>query len=360
MSVYLVSKEAGVSVATVSRVINHSRNVSPEAITAVRDAMKRVGYVPPPVEKRQRRRRSGLPGITSGNIALLFPDVDNRALRTALSGRFMHGAGEVLRASGLNMIVTPLAEGFTVPPCIRDGQVDAVIIRGTDGRHQLIPMLGKLPCVWLLDADAPARGDHVLEDNATVAQLAVQHFTARGCRRVAVVNPFGLHYGYRARSDWFALRSRRAGLACDEYVHLDQPEVSILKPDVWRPLLLSLIDRILAAPNRPDGIFLPFPDDHIAVCHRALADAGLRVGVNLEMVCCSYDPPRLATLDPAITNIDIQPEAMGRAAVETLLWRMRHLNEPQRRVMVLPSMITGQPAEVRSARAGRLGDSSRP
>jgi DNA-binding LacI/PurR family transcriptional regulator len=342
MSVQLVSKRAGVSVATVSRVINHSRNVSPETVALVRDAMEKVGYVPPPVEKRQRRKRNELPGIQKGNIALLFPDTDNRALKTALSGRFMHGVGELLRSRGLNMIVTPLDAGFSMPPCVRDAQVDAVIVRGLASQAQVLPMLGTLPCVWLLDGDLPARGDQILEDNASVARLAVEHLARRGCRRVGVLNPMGLHYGYRSRSDWFGLVARREGLACDEFIHRDQPEVSLLANATWEPLLLELVDRVVTAPRRPDGLFLPFPDDLITFTYRALADRGVRLGVDIKVVCCSYDPPRLATLDRSITNIDILPEAMGRAAVETLLWRMRHLNEPQRRVMVMPALVEGQ------------------
>jgi LacI family transcriptional regulator len=344
MSVQLVSREAGVSVATVSRVINHSRSVAPRTVEAVQRAMKRVGYVPPPLEKRQRRsrHRSSIPGITKGNIALLFPDVDDRALATALSGRFMRGVGEVLGASGLNMIVTPLAAGNAAPPCIRDKQVDAVIVRGCDAGSELLPLLGDLACVWLLDGEIPWRGDHVLEDNATVARMAVRHLAAQGCRKLAVINPMGRHHGYRSRADWFSIHARRSGLEGVELIRPDLADVSMLRPEVWEPALLELVERFARLPDRPDGLFLPFPDELVTFVYRVLGEMDVKVGRDVEVVCCSYDPPRLATLDPAIAHVDIQPEAMGRAAVETLLWRMRHPNEPQRRVMVVPSLVEGR------------------
>jgi LacI family transcriptional regulator len=347
MSVQLVSKEAGVSIATVSRVINHSRSVTPETVEVVRKAMARIGYIPPPVEKRQRRRSystSTPVGITRGNVALLFPDVDNRALRTALSGRFMHGVGEVLRARSVNLIVTPLAEGFVSPPCIRDGQVDAVIVRTAGGRapEQLLPALQGLPVVWLLDGEMPARGDQIAEDNASIGKMAVRYLASRGCKRVACINSQGLHYSYRSRCDWFSIEARRAGLPCHEYIRHDAPEVALTRAEVWEPHLVALVDQLLATEPRPDGLFIPLPDDMITVIYRTLVDRGLRIGKDITLISCSYDPPRLATLDARLANIDIQAEAMGRAAVETLLWRLRHANEPQRRVMVLPSLVEGR------------------
>lgn len=345
MSVQRVSKKAGVSVATVSRVINHSPHVSPKTVAIVKAAMERIGYVPPPVEKRQRRRRRVLPGIRQGSIALLFPDVDNRALRTALSGRFMHGVGEILRARGLNMIVTPLDAGFAEPPCLRDGLVDAVIVRGLASRDQVLPMLGDLPCVWLLDGDLPLRGDQVLEDNGSVARMAIEHLRSRGCERVAVMNPMGLHYGYRSRCEWFAIHARRSGLSLSEFILRDQVEVSMIQGPAFDDILKrlgQLVADLVETSPRPQGVFLPFPDDLITFVYRELQERGVKPGRDIHIVCCSYDPPRLATLDRSIANIDILPEAMGRAAVETLMWRMRHPSEPQRRVMVMPSLVGGR------------------
>lgn len=337
MSIARVAEIAGVSVATVSRVINKSRSVAPATVEVVRRAMEKISYVPPPVEKRQRRPTGKPIGVRRGNIALLFPDSNDRALRTALSGRFMHGVGEILRAQNLNMIVTPLAPGNEIPACIRDEQVDGVIIRTPADPLPLDRGLGSLPRVWLLDqGDAPPSGDQVLEDNLVVGQLAVKALLSAGRRQLAVINPQGLHGGYRARVEAFQSCASRSGVPCQAFVEAN-PEASLAEPEIWQPQLARLTRAMLAANPRPDGLFIPCPDDMITSVYRAVLDGGIRIGSDLHIVCCSYDPPRLATLDGALVNLDIQPEAMGRAAVELLLWRLRNTNEPRRRTLILPT-----------------------
>lgn len=336
MSIAQVAKIAGVSIATVSRVINKSRSVAPETVEAVRKAMEKLDYVPPPVEKRQRRP-SGKPiGIRKGNIALLFPDANDRALRTALSGRFMHGVGELLRAQNLNMIVTPLSSGNEMPPCIREEQVDGVIIRTPADPIALENGLGALPRVWLLDqGDAPPSGDQVLEDNLVIGKLAVDALVKQGCNHLAVINPQGLHASYRARGESFCQSAQRAGVNCARFVE-QNPEVPLFQQETWQPQLLRLLNQLLDTNPRPTGLFVPCPDDMITYVYRTLAENGVKVGSDLRIVCCSYDPPRLAALDPSLVNIDILPEAMGRAAVELLLWRLRNGNEPRRRTLIMP------------------------
>jgi LacI family transcriptional regulator len=343
MSVHLVSKTAGVSVATVSRVINHSPNVAPETVALVRRAMAKLGYVPPAPERRSRRTpvNAQARGVHKNNVALLFPDTSNRALKTSLSARLLHGVGEVLRAKAINMIVTTLQPDAAAPPCIRDGQIDGVIVRASEFAEPLLPQLTDAPCVWLLEGHQHRQGDRIVDDNAEVARLAVRHLKTLGCERVAVINPQGLHASYRSRCDWFGIEAPRAGLSVQAYVRHDEPEVSLESTQVWEPKLADLVDRFAASTPRATGLFVPCPDDMITFVYRRLQARGVKVGTDVKLVVCSYDPPRLASLDPTIAHVDIQPEAMGRAAVELLLWRLRHANEPPRRVMVAPVLVPG-------------------
>lgn len=338
-SIHLVSKAAKVSAATVSRVINCSRQVSPETAEIVRRVMAEVGYVPPPPEKRQRRKSNKPLGVRSGNVLLLFPDAAQTALRTALSGRLMNGVGEVLAARSMNMIVSSLTPAYGLPACVQEGQVDGVIVRGGSAFQPLLHELRHLPCVWLLELAEPAAfGDQVSEDNVAVGFTALASLRERGLTRLAYMNPHGQHPGYRARSHAFQDAAARINLRLDAFVE-DAPEARLDETERWQPPLLRLVDRFIASAPRAQGLFVPCNDTLVEFVYRALRERGVHVGDELVLMGCSYDPIRLAALDPDLPQIDIQPEAMGRAAVETLLWRLRHLNEPRRRILIAPTIV---------------------
>lgn len=88
-----------------------------------------------------------------------------------------------------------------------------------------------------------------------------------------------------------------------------------------------------------DAVFVTGGDDMVVEVYRALRDTGHHVGSQCAFVCCYNDPARLATLDPSLPNIDIQPEAIGRAAAEMLLWRLANPNAEQRRLSVGPRLV---------------------
>ncbi|MGN6725356.1 MAG: LacI family DNA-binding transcriptional regulator, partial [Tepidisphaeraceae bacterium] len=141
-----VSKEAGVSIATVSRVINGHPHVSDDTVRAVHDAIKRTGYhVNTSAAKRDGSR-------STGNIAVLFPDANQEALRTPLSGHLIHGIDEGLRLNGLTMIVTGLQPDQSAPSCMLDRKVDGVIVRGSRQAVEMTDILTMFPTVWVFEA----------------------------------------------------------------------------------------------------------------------------------------------------------------------------------------------------------------
>lgn len=71
VSLVQVSKVAGVSKSTVSRVLNHDPRVSPDAVRAVQEAVRRLGYSRPEGMGRPRRSPTGL---AKGSVSLIFPD----------------------------------------------------------------------------------------------------------------------------------------------------------------------------------------------------------------------------------------------------------------------------------------------
>jgi len=88
-----VAKECGVSIATVSHVINGTRYVSPETTQKVQDAIRKLGYQPDIGARNFKKGRKGL-------IALLVPDIS-----TSRSATIFKQLDEVLSAAGFHLIV---------------------------------------------------------------------------------------------------------------------------------------------------------------------------------------------------------------------------------------------------------------
>lgn len=272
---------------------------------------------------------------------MLFPDSRDKALRTSLSGRFMHGLNEGLTGRGLGMIVTPLLPDGQLPVCVAQRQVDGVIIRGatdvsevSDAIRRLGSAGDQLPVVWLMTTTprVPAVGDQVMEDVAMVGQAAATYLVGQGCEQVLVVNHFPSHPSYAGRLQAFIDSARDMGVSV--HVINEQAEMSDLTGRV--------VDELRAmhgAGKGGVGVFVPTPDDEITVVYRAIREAGMVIGRDVHFVGCSYDPARLATLDPSLANVDVRPEAIASAAAELLLWRLTHAGEPRRRLMIEPRLV---------------------
>jgi DNA-binding LacI/PurR family transcriptional regulator len=326
MSILELSKLSGVSTATVSRVLNGNPQVSPASVVAVQKAVAAIGYTT--MHRYRRKPKAGEARLTgqSGNVALLFPDSIDYAMRTPLAGRFMHGITQVLMSRHLNMLCTLLHPNGDMPLCISQRQVDGVIIRGAVPVVEPFEakLLG-LPAVWLLELpEIPSRADQVLEDTLAIGQMAARYLLGKGCRSLAVANPEPDHPCYRPRTEAFVNAARAAGA-----------DVKILLGGTpW-----ELADRFVALRPRPMGVFVPFADAEAVQFYRRLSDGGVKPGKDLWWIGTCYDVNTPAMLDPALPNIDIRPEAMAGAAAEMLLWRMRHPSDPRRRLMIAPELV---------------------
>lgn len=350
-SIQAVSKAAGVSVATVSRVINRSRLVSPDTKAAVHAAIRQLNYVPPPIEKRQRRFTGRPVGARKGSIALLFPDTRDDALHTSLSRRLTQGVGEILSSKSINLVVTSLGVNADLPLCIREKQVDGVILRATEEALALGRDLEGIPTVWLLElGDQPPHGDQVAEDNAAIGRLAAATLARAGHRHVACMNPEGKHPAYRARSESFLAAARSWGMTT-ALLSEDRGDVPLWNTEVWHPLAQNLVEEFVVLVKKkhseaPTGLFLPLPDEltifirsELIARGVAVADHGQGSATRVELVVCTYDPLRMSALARPPRQIDIHAEGIGRAAAETLVWRLRNSREPQRRVLIAPVML---------------------
>ena len=330
VSIIELSKVAGVSKSTVSRVLNHDPRVSPSAVRAVRTAIERMGYARPVNVGRPRRADAG---IRKGAVALLIPDQSPAALKTVLSGRLLHGIEEAFRSRGLTLIVTGLPEGGRLPQSIAQGQVDGVIMRGMTldrAKLSMLAEMGDAPCVYLFEPRGvlPPNWDIVLEDNDAIAEVAAKWLIGRGATNLLCANGLPGHPSLRHRAQAF-----------ERLVSGPGKSASFHSVEAPMPIGPAVAEAVRVSKRPIDGVFVPGGDDQAVDVYRSLVAAGVRPGPECPFICCYNDPLRLATLDPALPNIDIQAEAIGRAAAEMLLWRLQNPKHPRRRMTVAPRLV---------------------
>lgn len=320
MSLAQVAERAGVSAATVSRVINNDPRVRPATASAVRAAIDALGYQPPSEEDRRRSRSRSRVGQHTGRVALLFPDTHIAALRTPLSGQLLTGMDAPLAGAGLSLTLTRLPRQDVLPACLNRRHLDGVMVRAAvDVPAWLVSGLRGLPHVWLFDTGSThVDSDVILPDNDAVARLAAEHLAARGRQRPLVFHIWPEH----------PEMARRHAVFCE------------LRPDALTVSSLDELEQVLAAEPRPDAVFNVGPEP-LAALHHLIKAAGYTVGGDLDLVVCTTDDTAAAALEPRPTNIDIGAEAIGRAGAEALLWRMANPDEPARRLQILPTLVPG-------------------
>jgi DNA-binding LacI/PurR family transcriptional regulator len=330
-----VARVAGVSRATVSRVVNGSPKVSPEVRRNVERTIDRLGYVPNRAARSLVTRRSD-------SIAVVITEPATRLFSDPFFPRIIRGVSTALAARDLQLVLlmpdSAEEEGRTVR-YLTAGHVDGVILMSLHGDD---PLPGELAArhVPLVVVGRPPRGaevDHVDADNRGGARLAVEHLVAGGRQRIATIT------GPR---DMVAGLDRLAGYRdalTDAGLPLD--EALIESGDFTHEGGVAAAERLLARAPDIDAIFCA--SDLMAVAALGvLQAAGRRVPEDVALV--GYDDAPIATTTrPPLTSVRQPVEEMGREMVDILTGSMGRSDRAPRRLILGTELIR------RASSAGR-------
>jgi DNA-binding LacI/PurR family transcriptional regulator len=303
-----VAQAAGVSVKTVSNVVNGSIHVADDTRLRVQQAIDALGYLPNVTARRLRTGRSGV-------LALAFPELP--------SPYFAELAVEVIAAArrhGCTVLMDdtagdPGAE-LRIACGLGDPMIDGVILSplGLD-QNELAARDRQIPLVLLGEADYGLVCDHIHIDNVSAARDATQHLIDGGYRRIGAI-------GWQDPSPRATAQQRLLGYS-QALQAAGLPVEQALFPPVrsyFRPDGATAMRRLLKLPERPDAVFC-FNDLMALGAMRALHEAGLRVPQDIALVGfddveeAEYSIPSLTTIAPDKTKI-------ADAAVGTLLHRI--------------------------------------
>ncbi len=335
MSILKVAKTAGVSHTTVSRVINNRPGVSPDAAQRVRQAMIRIGYTPPAV--RRGRQAKGRENVKTGTVAMVIFGEQPTVPIAPVASFVLHVIESTLADKGWGLILSKVTDANRLPPTLAPGRVDGLLLYGQPPTEKIANQLRDLPSVWLLSQRRSRGywGSRVQPDNERIGQMAADYLIDHDCRDLVFMHLDRSHLGFGVRANHFAQTALERNVNVT-VLDDDRPGISAKPTDAnW---MATQVDRALALPNKPTGIYLPRVSA-AGLLYKALRARGVEPGRDVRIITTDKDSI-LSALDPQPATIDVQPYAIGTRAAKLLLWQIQNQHEPVRTTqMVEPILV---------------------
>jgi DNA-binding LacI/PurR family transcriptional regulator len=302
-----VARLAGVSRATVSRVVNGNPKVGDDARREVERAIAKLGYVPNPAARSLVTRRSQ-------SVGLVITEPPGRLFEDPFFPRLLRGISAALSARELQLVLLmpqSAAEAGRVERYLAAGHVDGALLVSLHGDDPLPAAMAQRGMPVVVGGRPPraAPVSYVDVDNVEGARAAVAHLVGSGRRVVAHIGgPPDMSVGVD-RLAGYRLAVAAAGIEPDERLAASSDFTQQGGADAMRRIL----------DQRPDVNAVFAASDLMAAgAVQVLRDAGRRIPHDVAVVGFD-DSPIAATSDPPLTSVRQPIEEMGREMVRLLL-----------------------------------------
>ena len=327
-TIYDVAREAGVSIATVSRALTRPDDLRPETRERVLRAVAELGYVPSGPATGLARRRTGVLGLARTDVR--DPEVDEGHETLRYSDDVLRGMDRAARQAGYAVLlvgIDPLDRGFDLALA---GKTDGMVVLARTILPEVLERLARrIPVVLVAGPREPEHLDHAGVANTEGAAAATTHLLeVHGAGEVAFLGGPADSPDAAARLEGF-----RAALAAAGRPVPDRPD---LAGDFTEAGGRAATRALLAAGRRPRGLVCA--NDQMAVgALGALAEAG--VAVPGEVLLTGFDDIQLARhVWPPLTTVHQPMRQLGTSAVELLLHRIADPDAPPDAI-VLPTRL---------------------
>jgi DNA-binding LacI/PurR family transcriptional regulator len=319
-----VARAAGVSRATVSRVINGSTKVSPQVRRSVRSVIEELGFVPNTAARALVTQRTG-------TVALVVSEPVARMFADPFFETIVRESASELAAADVQLVLVPSS---TPQECARferfcaGRHVDGVLLLSLHEPDSLPAVLARVGLPVVLGgrplAGAPTI-PYVDVDNETGARLAVEHLLARGRTTIGTITgPTDTRAGIDR------LTGYRAGLG-----RLPTRRSLMVPGDFTRAGGKRAMHRLLAQEPGIDAVFCASDLTALGAIDAATA-AGLKVPDDIAIV--GFDDLELARYStPPLTTVRQPTEQLGREMARLLLSLIRGDDRPTH--VLLPTRL---------------------
>lgn len=347
MSIVAVAKRAGVSVATVSRVINDLGSVRSKTADQVREAMRAIGYTPPVIRRGPKLRRTEAKQFTLKQIAILNVGGGPDWLHLPVMGSVVSGVVRACKEQGIRPILDEMPDPSQLSNFIRDGEVDGAIVFLHSGASDtcLEQIRQHMPLVRVTGGEGTTTAcDHVAAHNAAIGQMAFAYLRRNGSARTAFVTDRPELQLMRMRGVNFNSAAVDACIPNHTYIVSNNSATTRAYAGTTsvHASLHDVVEQIAASPLSIDGLFIP--TDHLtSVLYPMFERVGIRIGRELKVISCDNERVRLTALTPRPPSIDLRSDEIGRMAVSTLQSRIANPNQPRISVLVNPTLDADGP-----------------
>jgi LacI family transcriptional regulator len=297
-----VAREAGVSIATVSRVINDSARVNDDTRRRVWDAASRLDFWPNGAARTLTTARTNAIGV-------LLPD-----LHGEFFSEVIRGVDRAAREARLQVLISSShadTEGVLAAARTMRGRVDGLIVMAPDrGSQAAIDQIRTRFPMVLLNSRAAAKGGLALSvANYDGAYRVARHVLARGHGKVAILKGPRGNFDAEERLRGYRKALREVGTAATAVDELDG--------DFSESCGVIAAAQILRMTTRPTAVFAA--NDYMAIgLITGLREAGVRVPADIAVT--GFDDIVIAQyVTPPLTTVRVDACDMGERAVRMLI-----------------------------------------
>lgn len=313
-----VAQHSGVSLATVSRVLNHPELVSSKTAARVNASIRELNYSSVVGQYNSAEFEGG-----AGLIMVNIPWLDN-----PFYSEIVRGIRVAARSAGFDVLVS-----WDVPTASAVNDYCAMLRRcNASGIITLSPLEAEtieridstIPLVQCCEVNPEVDVPFVTIDDFAAARIAVEHLVSCGCSRLAIVSGPDTYKYARGRMDGFLSVAKAHGIDIED-------GWIVRVPDNSYGLAHSAVCHMLESANAPDGVFA-CSDTYGAAVISAARRAGLTVPGDLMVVGFDNTDNAIMTT-PTLTTVNQPRYRMGYTACNILLERMKGAAAPQSMTM---------------------------
>lgn len=319
-----VALKAGVSIQTVSCVVNGTGNISDETRYRVHQAIEALHYKRNPIARSMRTRQTRL-------IALLVADITNPVLSIIASAieaaAFDQDYNVLLYNAGKNSS----REALYLDQ-IEDRRADGIVVINALDRARTLPRLADYIPAVIIDVIQNEAVPSVSVDNQKGAYLATNHLIDLGHRRIALIGVAPSTEVTRQRLAGYLEATGDAKLSYQKWRISDS--VDWTYGEGYKAMRWFLE---LKQPDRPTAVFAA--SDQLAMgAFRAIEEAGLRIPHDISVV--GFDNIEAASYTtPPLTTVHQPFEELGTRALDQLLTLLEGKPLDQAQVLLPPNLI---------------------